>query len=61
MVKDPVCKMEVEPNKTQWKTTYEGVTYYFCSEDCLKTFQNNPQKYVGNVHEHKEARSRGCC
>ncbi|MEM0171842.1 MAG: YHS domain-containing protein, partial [Thermoproteota archaeon] len=46
VVKDPVCKMEVEPNKTQWKTTYEGVTYYFCSEDCLKTFQNNPQKYV---------------
>ncbi|MGB9760632.1 MAG: YHS domain-containing protein [Thermoproteota archaeon] len=29
--------MEVDESKTQWKTTYEGKTYYFCSEDCLKS------------------------
>ncbi|NHV07072.1 MAG: YHS domain-containing protein [Thaumarchaeota archaeon] len=59
MARDPVCKMEVDESKTQWKTTYEGKTYYFCSEDCLKSFESNPQKYVEETHEHKRAH-HGC-
>jgi len=52
--------MEVDESKTQWKTTYEGKTYYFCGEDCLKSFESNPQKYVEETHEHKRAH-HGCC
>ncbi len=28
-----------------WRT-HEGVTYYFCSEDCASTFDANPNAYV---------------
>jgi Cu+-exporting ATPase len=51
--------MEVDESKTQWKTTYQGKAYYFCSEDCLKSFESNPQKYVEETHEHKRAH-HGC-
>jgi len=27
MVLDPVCKMEVNPKATKWKSEYEGHTY----------------------------------
>jgi len=26
---DPVCRMEVDPKKTPYKTEYKGKTYYF--------------------------------
>ena len=30
MVKDPVCGMEIEPDKAADHTQYGGQTYYFC-------------------------------
>ncbi len=45
-VMDPVCKMVVNPKTTKFKTEYYGQTYYFCSEDCLKEFESNPEKYL---------------
>ncbi|RLG75742.1 MAG: YHS domain-containing protein, partial [Thermoprotei archaeon] len=36
MVKDPVCGMDVDPSKTQFKTIYKGEIYYFCSRACKK-------------------------
>jgi len=41
---DPVCGMGIE--KDRISTTYEGATYYFCSEDCRMEFQKNPDKYL---------------
>lgn len=45
IVRDPICGMPVDPEKTQYK--YESVsfaeTYYFCSEDCMKSFIENPR------------------
>ena len=38
MAKDIVCGMYVDENKTPFKVSRRGVTYYFCSEVCLKTF-----------------------
>jgi membrane fusion protein, copper/silver efflux system len=46
-VEDPICGMQVDPIKAgDKKTTYKGETYYFCSEMCKKSFQENPEKYV---------------
>ncbi|MBI2486372.1 MAG: YHS domain-containing protein [Deltaproteobacteria bacterium] len=45
MVKDPVCGMEVEENKENEKSEYEGKTYYFCSKACKSAFDKNPKKY----------------
>ncbi len=38
MAKDIICGMYVDENKTPFKVSRRGVTYYFCSEVCLKTF-----------------------
>ena len=32
--------------KKEFKTTYDGATYKFSSEDNLNTFLNNPKKYI---------------
>ena len=38
MAKDVVCGMYVDENKTPFKTEQDGIMYYFCSDNCLKTF-----------------------
>ena len=43
---DPVCKMEVDERTAQWKTDYQGKTYYFCAPGCKKAFEKDPQKYL---------------
>lgn len=46
MEKDPVCGMDVEPENTSFKTEYQGKTYYFCSQECLTSFQETPEKFI---------------
>lgn len=46
MVRDPVCGMEVDPENAAGSSTYQGVTYYFCSEDCKRQFDADPSKYA---------------
>ena len=43
---DPVCGMEVEESTAEYKTTYEGKEYYFCSPGCLRSFIKEPAKYL---------------
>lgn len=45
MVKDPVCGMDVDP--AQFETTFEGIRYAFCSEQCRQRFAANPHLYIG--------------
>lgn len=44
-VKDPVCKMNVDPAQAL-KVERDGKTYYFCSEHCKEQFEKDPAKYV---------------
>ena len=44
---DPVCGMTVEPEKTEHQFEYDGQSYYFCSAHCLRKFQTEPEKYLG--------------
>ncbi len=46
-VKDPVCSMEIDPAKAAGKSEYKGQTYYFCSSGCKKSFDKDPEKYLG--------------
>lgn len=32
--KDPICGMTVNTQNAQYKSIYQGKTYYFCSEHC---------------------------
>ena len=45
-VKDPVCLMSVDINKTEFKTEYNGKVYYFCSENCKKIFDSDKENYA---------------
>lgn len=38
--------MNVNPDKTPWKTIYRGKVYYFCSKLCLEEFKRDPEYYL---------------
>ncbi len=44
--KDPVCGMSVTPETAAGKFEYKGVTYYFCSPGCRRSFEKEPEKYL---------------
>lgn len=48
--KDPVCGMNVEPDKGYGKV-FEGQLFRFCSRSCLDKFDDNPEKYIGSKEE----------
>jgi YHS domain-containing protein len=51
--KDPVCDMDVIPETAAGTSEYNGQTYYFCSPGCKRSFDKEPEKYVGNEAENK--------
>lgn len=54
-VKDPVCGMDVSDIKKASSEEYKGKVYYFCSENCKKTFKKDPSSYaVKGTHQHDE-------
>lgn len=46
MATDPVCKMNVEPDKAAAKENFSEQEYYFCLDSCHKKFVAEPKKYV---------------
>ena len=42
---DPVCGMAVD-EKSGLSSEHQGKSYYFCSENCRKTFAASPEKFV---------------
>lgn len=72
-IKDPVCGMKVDPAKAQFKSEYEGKTYYFCSAGCKAKFDANPAQYLKKEEkatgpgmqmmkmQKQEQRKEGCC
>ena len=43
--------------------THDGESFYFCSEECLNAFQQDPEKYVNekqNSHDGHTGYSGGC-
>ena len=47
---DPVCGIEVEPDKGYGKM-YQGELYRFCSRSCLDIFDAEPEKYFKQREE----------
>jgi len=43
MVTHPVCGMELSPAKAAGNSEYKGTTYYFCSFQCKREFDKNPE------------------
>ncbi len=51
MARDPVCGAEVDRNTTL-KYIYEDRVYYFDSEECMRVFQKNPERFIRNGEHH---------
>jgi P-type Cu+ transporter len=49
MRNDPVCGMAVDPATAAGKFDYEGETYYFCHQNCLRKFSGAPQSYLNRA------------
>ena len=48
LVRDPVCGASVETD-TPVTFEQEGRTYYFCSRDCRRKFQQSPERFVSGA------------
>lgn len=46
IVKDPVCGMDVDTEKSQLSLEHEGQTYWFCGKGCMLEFKDDPDKYL---------------
>jgi Cu(I)/Ag(I) efflux system membrane fusion protein len=49
-VMDPVCGMYIDEKKARASgrnVKFGGLTYYFCSPECIQDFQKSPKKYLG--------------
>ena len=52
-VHDPVCHMDIDPATAAGASEYNGQTYYFCSLGCKKSFDKDPEKYLGNPDQNQ--------
>lgn len=44
--KDPVCGMNVQPERAAGRSEYKGETYYFCAPGCKRRFDEAPEQFV---------------
>jgi YHS domain-containing protein len=48
VTKDPVCGMEID-KRAQRMSTFNGRTYYFCSDSCKKRFDEAPGMFAKDL------------
>lgn len=46
MTKDIVCGMEVSEKEAEYRSQYEGQTFYFCSDECKMKFDESPEEFM---------------
>lgn len=46
MTTDPVCGMTVDEKKSEFNTQFAGKKYSFCSENCKREFDADPDEFV---------------
>ncbi len=53
VAEDPVCLatgdlgcVRVRVDEKTPRAVWKGKTYYFCAEDCRRTFEKEPEKYL---------------
>ena len=48
-VLDPVCGMTITATDAVGHVDYQGQTYHFCSEHCVKRFQAAPESFISDA------------
>ncbi len=51
--KDPVCGMDVTAEAAAGTSEYDRQTYYFCSPGCKRSFDKEPEKYLGTENQNQ--------
>ena len=46
-VTDPVCGSTIDVTTAAGRTSHESHDYYFCSDQCLRSFRSDPDRYAG--------------
>jgi Cu+-exporting ATPase len=46
MAKDPVCGARVTEGHAAGRSEYQGRLYLFCSAECKRQFDEDPQRYA---------------
>lgn len=46
MAQDPVCGMTFDEKKILWRLDYKGQTYHFCTANCKRWFDSDPERYI---------------
>ncbi len=46
MVRDPVCKMEVDEKTAVHRSFFQGKTFYFSSAECKRRFDESPETFA---------------
>ena len=59
--KDPVCGMDVDPNKAAARSEYQVKTYYFCAPGCKSQFDKDPVRYISGQGNNGHSQKRSCC
>ncbi len=54
MAIDPVCGMDIDPAGAEGDSAYKGETYYFCSPNCKKRFDADPEAVLSPKEERSE-------
>jgi YHS domain-containing protein len=58
-VKDLVCGMMVDPDTAAASTTYASREFYFCSEDCRRAFEADPEAYAAKGEQEPPYTTQG--
>ena len=46
VTRDPVCGMQIESKRASYSAQYGPDTYYFCSKECLRRFEDRPESFA---------------
>ena len=49
--RDPVCGRMLDINASAGRITYESQELFFCSDDCRRTFEADPERFGPERHE----------
>lgn len=56
-VRDPVCGMEVDPERAAGMRTVKGRNYFLCSPSCLEKFDQEPERYAATAPQAESSKS----
>ena len=54
---DPVCKMHIEIADAAASYDYHAMPVYFCSVECEKAFEKDPDKYMRDMSDQEQIAS----